>query len=313
MTNAGVNAAPESPVTAQQVLGTPESTQKPLDVAQPVAPDSDKVSPKLQMLMKRERVAIEREKSAKAKEAEIEGKAKAFSEREARLQEFESLKSTNPKKALELLGLSYQELTEIILNDGNVTPDIQVKRVEDKFNSYVKTQEEALRRQEEEAKSINERRQLETISKFKGEIGSYLKEHSDRYELIEFEQSQDLVYEVVDEHYDRTWKAAQAKAEEEGLDPDSVVGEVLTIAQAADKVEQHLEQKYDKARNLNKVKAFLGQRPEKPVDTKQIQKSQPPRTLNNQLSATPSLPRKAPITDDERIARAIAYARGLRP
>ncbi len=281
----------------------------------------DKVSSKLQMLMRREKVALEREAAARASMEGLTTKEKALLEREKRIEEFESVKKTNPRRALELLGMNYNDLTQVELNDGVVPAEIKVKQVEEKFDNYIKTQTEALNRQAEEAQRLEVRKQEEALEQFKGQIKSHLTTNASRYELIGFEQNEDLVYDLIDEHYDRTLKEAQTKAEEEGTDPSLAVGQVMKIADAADKIEQLLEQKYNKARELSKVQALLGPRPG--TQSPQVAKPSPQststspaqKTLTNQLSASAGTPppAKGIISDDERLKRAIAYARGLRP
>lgn len=308
--------SPNTPISAADVLDAPSSPTPSTDGASKLAPPADdKISPKLQVLIQREKTALERERAAKAKESELEAKLASFSERESRLSKFENLKQTNPLGALEMLGLSYQELTQIALADGNVTPDIELKRVDAKYENRFKALEEKERLQAEEAKKREAEQNERTITKFKSEIASYLKENASRYELIEFEQIHDLVYETIDENYNRTLEAATKAAIEAGEDTSEIRGEVMSIAQAADKIEKHLEEKYDKARNLNKVKTLLAPRQEKPpVKPPTNPTRHTPQTLTNNLSATQSaVARKTPVTDDERVARAIAYARNLRP
>src|ERR1041385_3839217 len=120
-----------TPTTAAQVLDSasspgptpaadspiPTQTQPP----QPAAGDDGKVSGKLQLLIQREKAALERERAAKAQEA-------ALAERLAKIDEFESVKKTNPRKALELLGLTYQDLTQAELNDGPINPEVANKK-----------------------------------------------------------------------------------------------------------------------------------------------------------------------------------------
>lgn len=302
MTQAAVTTSPIT--TAAEVLGPVSGQQEPPQTSSV----DDKLSPKFQALLKRERVAIDRERAAKELEMGVETRSKSLADRESKIAEFESLKTKNPLKALEMLGLSYQQLTDIALADGNIPPELEVKRVEEKFDSYLRSQEEnEKKRIEAEHKSAQDR-EVQITQKFKGEISTYVKDNSDRYELINFEQNDDLVYDVIDAHYERT------KNEETGL------GEVMTIAQAADKVEEYLEKKYDKARELKKMKA-LWERSSKPAPKqdfleklKNTETRQTPKTLTNNLSATPSPSKStAPITDEERIRRAIAYAKGIRP
>lgn len=312
--------ASEATVTAAQVLDAPGSS--PATTPAVGASDSspkpdDKVSGKFQAIIQREKKALALERSAKNILNSAEARAKELESREARISEFESLKKTNPMKALEMLGLSYQDLTQIALADGNVTPDLKIKQLEEKLNGFSQAQEADKRAQLEASQKQQEQQHAHTIDKFKVEIGNYLKENANRYELIAFEQSDELVYDVIDEHYNRTLKAAQTKAEEDGEDVSSIRGEIMTIADAADKIEAHLEKKYDKARELKKVQALLAPRIEKALSSVAkptlTPSRQMPKTLNNNLSATPAAPRKSAVSDDERIARAIAYAKGLRP
>lgn len=321
MTQVAAQASPNLPTTAAEVVGTVGSHITPAAVPSTSTPsEPDRVAPKFEALIKREKTAVERERAARAREAVAEARAKDIEQREAKVREFETLKQTNPLKALELLGLSYQDLTQIALSDGNIPPEVHAKRVEEKLDSYVKSQEDRDKEQDERTRADEEKRHASTISRFKGEIGSYLKQNSDRYELMAFEnpddQGMDLVYEVIDLHYNQTLEAAKAKALEEDPEGDTsdVRGEVLTIAQASDKVELKLEEKYQKSKTLKKVAAFLAPRQEKPsVEKPKNTPRQTPQTLTNQLSAAPAPQRKAPLSDDERIAKAIAYARGLRP
>ena len=284
----------------------------------------DRISPKLEALIRRERIAIQREQAAKTKELEVQNRFKEFSEREKKIQEFESIKQSNPRKALELLGMSYQDLTQVELNDGQIPSDLKIRQVEDKFDQFVRSQQEAVEKQTQAQKELEEKRQAETLEQFKGQIGAHLKGNANRYELIAFEQSDDLVYDMIDEHYNTTLKAAQEKARAEGRDPSEEVGDVMKIAEAADKIEQLLEQKYDKARSLTKLQALMAPKPgqksildeqikPKPVGQEAFNPSQKPQTLTHTLQAQ-SAPRSTGIvSDDERLRRAIAYARSLRP
>lgn len=287
------NAEASSPIATTPEAGPPKTDER--------------ISSKLSVLTRRERAAVERERAATAKEQEITA-------REKRLQEFEALKKTNPLKALELLGLSYQDLTQVALNDGAVTPDIQVKNLEDKFDSFLKSQEDAKARETEESKRQAAEQEEKMTAEFKGKIGSYLKDNASRYELTSFhygeDDAMDMVYGVIDEHYART---APKDADGNFTGP----GAVMTIAEAADKVELHLEQKYrEKATGLNKLKGFLAVRQETPAaktDTKpQTQTRQTQKTLTNNLSAQSKQPQGRFLTDEERVQKAIAYARGLR-
>lgn len=262
----------------------------------------EKVSSKLHVLVQREKQAMERERIAKQKEAEFEVKARAFSDRESKISEFESLKSTNPMKALELLGLSYQDLTKVALQDGEIPAEVQVRKVEEKFDSYIKAQEAAELQRAEDSKRQAAQREEQVISDFKSEINTFVDSDPKKYELVKFEGLQDYIYLTIDEHYNRT------------VDPQTGIGKIMSIKDAADKVESMLEKKYEDAKKLEKFKTQAPSLASQVVKQQSFNiRPQQPRTLTNQQSATPTNARTRPLTDDERIAKAIAYAKGLRP
>lgn len=268
----------------------------------------EKVSSKIELLIRREQQALARERQVKEREAQFDAKMKAFEEREGRLNEFESNKK-DPKKALGLLGLSYDEITQAHLNDGELPPQIEIKKLREEIEEYKAAQSKEKDYEKEraldEAKKQAEAQESKAITEFKGNINQYLSDNSARYEYIAFEANQDLVFDVIDEHYNRT------------LDAETGIGKVMSIKDAADKVEEHLEQKYAKAKELNKTKALWGAIPKEAQKqvAKEVKIPTPPRTLTNQLSATAASPLKSGklITDQERVQKAIAYAKGLRP
>lgn len=275
-------------------------------------PQPAKVSGNLDILIRREQAALARERQAKQREAELEARFKA-------IEEFETSKK-DPKKALGLLGLSYDEITQAHLNDGELPPQIEIKKLREEIEEFKKAAAKEKDSEKEEALK-SQRRQIEiqeqkAVEAFREEIGTYITDNSARYEFINFENEAGLVYEVVDEHYNRTLAQAQKRFEAGEITEDQVVGKVMLIKEAADKVEEHLEQKYNKARELTKTKALWGMVPKEAKHelAKDFKKpTQPPKTLTNQLSATPSALKKGVITDQERIQKAIAYAKGLRP
>lgn len=263
--------------------------------------DDPRVSSKLEILIRREAQAMAREQVAKQREKDLEEKLK-------RVQDFEGVKS-NPKAALEMLGLNYDELTKSMLQDGQVPPEVEIRKLKEELEAF-KTQTKQEKQSDEEKKSLEEKRlQEETetraITNFKSEITQYLSDNKSRYELIEFEGQNELVYDVIDEHYKRT------------IDPKTGVGKVMDISEAADKVELHLENREQDRKKLSKVQALWNTVP-KAVQEKLMKQElqgspKPARTLTNTLSSMPTRPRTTPMTDEERIKKAIAYAKQLRP
>lgn len=289
------------PTEAAQILDSAEAAP-PIPTAPPTAPVTQEAKPtevpdermasKLEVLLKREQQAMERERIAKEREKELEARL-------ARIQEFESVKSS-PKKALELMGLSYDELTQSMLNDGSIPPEAQIRKLDEKFEQFKSEQQKAEEARELQLKKHAEENETKVITEFKGQIGQYIKDNAPRYELTAFEEQQDLVFDVIDEHYKRT------------IDPTTGAGKVMSIQEAADKVELFLEQKETKRKELSKIKTIWGMLP--PQAQKQVQSQARQKTLTNSLTASPPAPiTKVPISDEERVQRAIAYARGIRP
>lgn len=271
-------------------------------VADPSAPKTEKVSQSLQILVQREKKALERERAAKLREQEVEAKFQTLAEREAKMKEFDEMLETKPLEALEKRGMPYKKLTEIAMNDGAIPIDHELKKLKDEFDAYRKSQEDGTRQKAEDEKQRAVQSEAKVIEDFKGDILKMLDAEPKKYELTLFDGAQGMVYDVIDEHYNRT------------LNEETGVGEIMDKATAADKVEKWLrETKYAKATDLEFFKSLLPQQLKPEV--KQESTFRPPqhRTLTNQLSATPSKPRTGVITDEQRIAKAIAYAKGLRP
>lgn len=227
------------------------------------------ISSKLQVLMERERQALNRERYAKTQEESLKEKL-------LKVQQFESVK-TDPKKALEFLGLSYDELTQSILKDGEVPPSVEIKRLRDELDEHKAQLKQKWDHEAEEQKKQVVQAESKAVSEFKTEISTYLKDNAARYELIDFEGAHDLVFDVIDEHYNRT------------IDAESGVGKILPIKDASDKVEEHLEKKYLAAKEKNKVKAFWSNMPKGIAEQLKSQEEKPkaygqPRTLTNSMS-----------------------------
>lgn len=273
----------------------------PQDQQNPPSPGRDeRTSQRLESLIRREQAAIARENAAKERE-------KGLASQLARIEEFEQARGGNSKKALELLGLNYDQLTESMLKDGEIPPSKMIQELQAQIEELKNA-----RNQDKDQAELMQKRQAEeaeqkAIEGFKSQIHQYLTDNKVRYELIDFEGRQDLVFDVIDEHFKRT------------SDPENnIPGKVMKIEEAADKVELWLEQKYSKANKVNKIQTLWKAVPtqvleNKETDQKQGNKTtQPPKTLTNNLSATPTQKRTTPISDEERVRRAIAYAQSLR-
>lgn len=283
---------------AEQILAPQKAEVTTTEVPKTEAPVQDqKLAQKLEVLMRREAQALGRERAAKQKELEVQSFLKTK-------EEFESVKS-NPKKALELLGMDVETLIKALGGEG-IGPEVEMKALKNEIEQLKQSTKADKDQKVQEEKRRAEAELTERTNGFKGEIKSYIDQNKEKFELINFDQAESLVYDVIETNYNRT------------MDDATGMGKIMEISEAAEKVEKFLEDKYKKVSEVKKLQSLLSQAT-KPAheeiikQAKQMnQTQQRPKTLTNALSATPQKPRTKPLTDEERVQKAIAYARQLR-
>ena len=190
-----------------------------------------------------------REKEIRAKEAEYD---KRIAELEERLGSFgkkpepepelpiEYRLKKDPLRALEDMGLSYDKLTELALNDGKLTPEMQMRLMREELEGdYKKKFEELENRLLEKEKSDEQRRYDDIQRGFQNEIEDFVESNADRYELIKANEANDIIYDVIEEHYNDT-------------------GRILDIEEAAEAVENYLEEEAEKIFRLGKFRSKFG-------------------------------------------------------
>lgn len=303
-------AAPEA---AEVETPEPEIEAKP----EPKKPEDDKFAAKFAALARRDKAAKQREAQLAAKEAALE---KRMAELEARMapkpeaqaeeEDFETRLMRNPFKALEEKGLSYEELTKSALEGGKLPEHIKEKllmqEMEKKFKGSFGKQIEELEKklaakEEQEKKQLEEqsaKAQEQQIAQFKSSIKAAIEAQKETFELLadEGEDGIETVYAVIAQD-------AQAKADaakEEGEEWDG--SDMMTIEEAAQKVEEHFLNLAKKKVNLNKVKGLL-QPPTPPAQAKTEAKPAS-MTLSNQTQQAQG--QKKPFLSNEESAREAA-------
>lgn len=256
--------------------------------SQPSEPQQEKVSDKFTFLAKKEAGIV---KAKQALRAEMEAIAREKAEIQnwrKQIESAENRKSTyksNPLAVLEDHGLTYKELTDYILNNNTVSTEAQIKALHERIEQQEKQRE--LERQEL-VRRENERhaeREAQVIQEFKTEIENFVKRESEKYELTNLYDSQDLVYDTVEEYFNKT-------------------GKVLSIPEACDLVEAYLEKQVEKSLATKKLSIKVATKA--PEDSKVAVKDQPRRTLSNTeyTSSTPSF--VSPKVENDRMSRALA-------
>lgn len=205
---------------------------------------------------------------------------------EARIKELESkyAKPGSPEEALGRYGFSYDDLVSYKMNDNRPTADMEVKTVRGELEEFKKSfmqEKEAFQKQQQDSA----RQQAETITaNFKTEIKDTVSGDLDKYELInlnlEPEEAADLIYDTIEQHYQKTKR-------------------VLQVAEAAELVEKHFE---DRAGKLFTAKKLASKFAPQPAAKTPATSS---KTLSNSISSSASTMQPA-RTQDDRMARAMA-------
>lgn len=233
---------------------------------EPQQQEPDEFASKFAALSRKEKDLRERERQMEQRIQEYEAKMQQLQQPEPEAKEPElpldyRIKK-NPIAELEKLGLTYEDLTQMVLNDGKPSTDLQLKlmreEIERDYESKYKQLEDRLLEKEKQEEEANYQTTLNT---FKSEIKSHI-DQSEEYELIREQDAYDLVYDVIQDFYNEN-------------------GSILDTTEAAKQVENYLE---EEARKLfeksKKIKSWM-----------QPQSSQPaPRqdspTLSNSSAAT---------------------------
>ena len=224
----------------------------------------------------------------------FEKRFSALSKREKRLQEekskyseyktkLEAIEKSKESGALEFLisnGFSLDDVINAALGGEEVEQKDPVDKMREDFEAYKKEQEDKLaeeaRRQEEE----NQNSIKETIENHKQAITEHVRQNPEKYELIESQGQHDLVWEVTEAHFQE-------------------FGEILSIEEASDKVEAHLEARIQE---LLKLKKFSKQEPET-LEDRNLGKIEKP-TLNSSYSNVSVPVQEKALTREESLRKA---------
>jgi hypothetical protein len=197
--------------------------------------------------------------------AEIEkmkSEYETFSNRKAKLKE-------DPFEALELLGVSYDDLTMAMLNHGKApTADDRVAALEKKLQEL----EEKENRQKDD---LMQSERQKTVQTFRDNLDKFI--DSSDYELVKANNASELVFETMQAYYEETEKKGGPGK-----------GVLLSFEEACKLVEADFEEQLPKLLNLNKVKAKLGMKEEKlesKAEVIQPRQSGPSQTLTQAMKA----------------------------
>lgn len=292
-TTATTAAAPVEGTTTQTPAETPKETQESGQKAQ----EKDQFAEKLELLARKER-ALYRQRM------EIENKHKSISEMEARIKAFEEKKAQAKKQPLDYLseaGLSYDELTQFMLNGGKPTEKDEIQAVRDQFEAFRKQQEDKEKKQDEERQAAQKQAELQAIETFKEEIGQFIEENKQTYELSAQRDATEDIFTTINDAYVislNEWN----KNGRVGRPPGP-----MSIKDAADLVEEFYEKEVMRLTETEKWKKRQAQAQQAQEGTTQGSSQRPKeasKTLNNNMSSSVAsvLPAK---NEQDRMRRAL--------
>jgi len=296
--------APVTPPAEQPTATEPTATAMPAEttaaevlasaaVEQPAeetteAPAPAKVDPKFSALARKEAQLYREREELKAQKAALEQAHRQV----VAFEEARQVARRDPIAALEALGVTYDALTEHVLNGGKATPTAEVAAVREELAQLRAEQEAARARAEELASARLAEENQAVIEEARQAAVAFTEANVDRYELTAANNGASLVPQVREQHFART-------------------GKLLTIEQAADLVEKHFEGVADRIAKARKFQAKIAPPPRAPPAAPAATPPATQRTLSNALTASAATaPASRSRSDTDRIRAALARLEG---
>jgi len=245
-----------------QQLNEAPSEQAAIEEAQPQQP----LSNQLAMLAKREKALrakqMQQEAQIKAKEDAIRAKEEALAAKERDYSNgyySKDLVKQNPLKILADAGVTYDDLTQQILNQSQTNPytEAQISKLEARINQLAQENEQF----KQQSSSQQEQAMQTAMNQIKRDVRQLVAKDP-AFETIKATNSMDDVAELIKQTYERD-------------------GYVMSVEEAAQEVEEYLLEEAAKLMKLNKIQQRLQPK---------VQASNAPQVGNNKQSQTPSQP-----------------------
>jgi hypothetical protein len=289
MTTGSVGGAVAPPTATEVLAGAPEAAPEvaaPVVETTPVEKPKERSSERFAALARKEAEVFRKAQAVRQQQAEIARQAEEIRAYQVAKQQAK----LNPLDALKQLGLTYEELTEYVLNDNKPTPTAEMAVLKQEIESFKRQTEEERRREMESRRAAEVEQQQQIVEAFREEVRDYVSQHTETYELTSLYDGANLVHEVIEEHFRQS-------------------GKLMGIPEAAKLVEEHYE---DLARKAQATKKFAAtqQKAASPQTMTQQSAPKPGVTLSNDLVATATAKAQSPRSDADRIAAALARLEG---
>lgn len=297
-------STPESTAAAiANTVGTEISVPK----TEPIVPvpavqdhKKDLTSSRFAALAKKE-TQIVRERAAIKAERESIARDRSDAQK---LVDAQKLAMSNPRAAMEALGISYKQLTEFVLNDENPTPELQARSLKEELKSEWQKELEARDKRDQEKQEEHRKQEEEkTRGLFIEQTGEYIRKNKDKYPLInhpknDFDYALSTVSALIEQHFHNT-----AEKDEQGAIIKA--GKLISVSEASQMYEDYLKDITTEFAATIKPKSE-GQSDPKTTAKESVQE---PRTITNQMQSgmSTNLPAK---TEQDRMRRAMAKLDG---
>lgn len=273
-------AAPVEQSTTAPVVETPVAKQ----------PEKDQFAEKLEMLSRKER-SIWREKQAMAQEKkQLEAQMAEYNEWKASKEKAKH----NPLDYLSKADLSYEKITEFMLNGGKPTEKDELAELREEFKRMREEQTNEKKQQQDELTKAQQAQHAQAIETFKGEIAEFMEQNKTIYELSAQRDATEDIFNTIQDAYTikmQEWN----KSGRIGRPP-----EPMQIKDAAEVVEEFYEKEVQRLTETAKWKARMAQAKEDPSKPKA-----PSPTLNNTMTSSAAASMIPAKNEDDRMRRAL--------
>lgn len=287
--------APTTPAPAATVETTPpaggtKAPDKPVSDVAPAAKEAEGTKDAKPQEEVAKELPAKKEKKApalakiKAREEAVAAKAKELETTEAKIKEFEAgfnkeAFKKSPTKFLAKYGLSFQDVAEAVLNEGDPeTPKTDAQLALEKIQALEKERDDAKTAKDEEDNKNKQAYIDRVFTDYKKRIATHIDENEDKYELVKLNEKQDLVFEIQEAYHAKH-------------------GTVLDLDKACEIAENHLLKGIQKVIGAKKLQQFITPPKE----------SNGAKTLSSNLAAASSSSSSTPgvtLSKDERLRRA---------
>lgn len=271
----------QAPIESQESIESPEGQESPLE--QPKQQNDDSMARRLEIISRRERELMNREQAYRAEISKYQNMEREMLDYKNKLRELDEL-DKDPVSVLGRRGWDIDKIAEKFSSQHEPIAGEEKKSLYsklDEMQAYIKKMEGDLTQRDE--RQLEERRS-QVKNRLYADMRAEASKEPDKYELVDKEDAYDTVFQLMDDHYQKTQKA-------------------LSIQEAMEQVENYLDSEYSKRLKYKKIQSKFMNQNEDYLEP-EPQQDYRPSTLTNNLSQTIPPQSNRPLTREESLRRA---------